>query len=166
MIDSGTLLGNPRLRILDVDKVTVLKTLHLPLPDKEGGIVLADTPAKGIKTNLLNGAIRYIHGGVRHNVTLTYSLYDPSFLSRQTGKAIGTNDNQIPELTDLYDLICAYNTGRLSISPCTNKEIWYRSAVTSDLNRQTVYPAGFGSVSISFEGLDLFSNSSSTSPIG
>jgi hypothetical protein len=166
MLDSGLLIGAPRLRILDVDYTTVLRTLYLPYPDKEGGVVLSETPAKAIKQTLLNGAVRYIQGGVRHNLTLTWGLYDPTFLARQTGKTIGTADNQIPELTPLYDLLSQYNDGRLSISPCSNLEIWYRVACTSDLVRQGIYPAGFGNVSLTLEGLDVFSDSSATSVIG
>lgn len=165
-LDSGILLGNCRLRVLNTDLSTTLKTLHLPLHDKEGGLVLSETPAKNIKQNLLNGGVRFIQGGIRHNLTLNYALYDPTFLARHTGKTIGTADGNIPELTDLYDTLSTYNNGRLSISPCTNKEIWFRVACTSDLVRQVTYPAGFGNVSLTFEGLDCYATSSSTTVIG
>ena len=165
-LDSGILLGNCRLRVLDVDNTTVLKTLHLPYTDNDAGMVLTETPAKAIKQNILSGGVRYIQGGVRHNLTLNYVIYDPTFLSRQTGKTVGTADGNIPELTDLYDILSTYNTGRLSISPCTNKEIWFRVCVTSDLTRQTTYPSAFGNVSITLEGLDVFATSSSSTVIG
>lgn len=152
MLDSGTLLGGPRLRILGTDKATVLLTLYLPLPNRDGGVVLTETWAKAIKQTLLNGAIRFIPGGVRHNLTITWDLYDPTYL----GRVVGPSNGNCPELTDLYDLLVAYNTGRLAISPCSNREIWYRVACTSDLTRETVYPAGFGKLSLTFEGLDVY----------
>ena len=162
MLDSGTLLGAPRLRVLGTDKTSVLLTLSLPLPNKEGGVVLTETWARAIKTTLINGAVRFIPGGVRHNLSLTWDLYDPTYL----GRTVGVADGNCPELTDLYDILAACNTGRLSISPCTNKEIWFRVACTSDLTRQTVYPAGFGSITLNFEGLDVFDTASAVSPVG
>ena len=164
-IDSGILLGAPRLKILDTDYTTVLKTLYLPYPDKEGGVVLTETPAKNLKQALLGGGVRYIGGGVRHNLTLTYGLYDPLYFSKQPGKTVGTADGNVPELLGLFDAISTYNSGRLSISPCTNQEIWFRVACTSDLTRQTTYPAGFGNLNLTFEGLDCFAYSSSTTVI-
>lgn len=161
-VDSGLIQGNPRLRILNADKITVLKTLYLPYPDGEGGIQLTETPAKAIKHVLLNGAIRFIPGGLRHNLTINYSIYDPTY----TKKTVGIADGNTPELTDLYDLIATYNIGQLSISPCSNKEIWFRVACTSDLKREAIYAAGFGNVSLTFEGLDVFATASATTPIG
>jgi hypothetical protein len=161
MLDSGTLIGAPRLRILGTDKATVLTTLFLPPVNREGGVVPSDAWAKAIKTNLLSGAVRFIPGGLRHNLALTWDLYDPTYL----GKTVGIADGNCPELTDLYDLLATYNTGRLSISPCTNKEIWFRVACTSDLTRQTIYPAAFGSVSLTFEGLDVYATASATVPV-
>lgn len=160
-IDSGTLLGPPRLRILGADKATVLFTLFLPAVNRDGGAVLSDVWAKAIKTNLLSGAVRFIPGGLRHNLALTWDLYDPLYL----GKTVGVLDGNCPELTDLYDLLAAYNTGRLAVSPCTNREVWFRVACTSDLTRQAIYPAAFGSASLTFEGLDVFSNASSVAPV-
>lgn len=165
MLDSGLLIGAPRLRVLDTDKTTVLKTLYLPFADKDGGVVLNDVHAKAIKKTLLNGVVRYIQGGVRHNVTLTYGLYDPLFASKQLGKSIGNANNQVPELTQLLDILSEYNNGRLAVSPCSNQEIWYRSVVTSEMPRNAIYPAAFGNFSIAFEGIEVFAKSSSTTPI-
>lgn len=161
MLDSGTLLGAPRLRILGTDLATPILMVYLPPVNKDAGIVLSETWAKGIKTQLLSGAVRFIPGGVRHNLGMTWDLYDPTYL----GRTIGVENGNCPELTDLYDLLGVYNTGRLSISPCSNKEIWFRAACTSDLTRQTIYPAAFGSISLAFEGLDVFSASSSSLPV-
>ena len=166
MLDSGVLLGNPRLRILNTDKSTTLKTLQLPYQDKENGVVVTDIWAKGIKTNLLSGGVRFVAGGVRHNVSINYGLYDPSFISRMMGYTVGILDGNVPELTQLYTLLATYNNGRLAISPCSNQDVWYRVACTSDLIRSTTFPAAFGGVSLAFEGLDVFSDSSSTSVIG
>ena len=166
MIDSTTFLGAPRLRILNTDLSTTIKTLYLPFTDLDAGIVVQDIPAKGIRQDLLSGAVRYIPGGVRHNVTLTYGLYDPLYFSKQMGKTVGTADGNVPELAQLYDLITTYNVGRLSISPCTNQEVWFRCACTSQLQRQTIYPAGFGQISLVFEGLDVYGYTTSTTVIG
>jgi hypothetical protein len=165
-LDSGVLIGAPRLRVLGADLVTVLATYYLPFPDKDGGIQVIDTQALAIKQPLLNGAIRYISGGIRHNVNLNYGFYDPVYFSKQTGKVIGNLDGQVPELTQLYTIITSNNNGNLAISPCSNQEIWYRSICSSDLNRETIYPLAFGKVSIQFEGLDLYANSSALTPIG
>ena len=165
-LDSGLLLGAPRLRILGTDLVTVQSTLFLPFCDKEGGVDVSETWAKGIKQTLLSGAVRFLPGGVRHNVTLNYALYDPLYSAKALGKTVGAADGNVPELTDLYDAIATYNVGRLSISPCTNKEIWYRCYCTSDLKRATIYPAGFGNISLTFEGADVYANTSSTTTIG
>jgi hypothetical protein len=166
MLDSGLLIGAPRLRILNTDLITVVKTLYLPFVNKEGGVVLTDTPAKNIKQILVSGGLRYIQGGVRHNVTLNYEKYDPTYIAKLSSRTIGSLDGNVPELTQLYDLISQYNDGRLSISPCSNQEIWYRVACTSDLTRETIYPIAFGNITLTFEGLDVFSDSSSTTVIG
>ena len=165
-LDSGLLLGAPRLRVLGTDLVTVLATYYLPFSDRDSGVQLVDVQALAIKQALLNGAVRYISGGIRHNVNLNYGLYDPVYFSKQTGKAIGNLDGQIPELAQLYTIITSNNNGNLAISPCSNQEIWYRSICASDLNREAIYPIAFGKVSLSFEGLDLYANSSATSTIG
>lgn len=161
MIDSTTIFGSPRLRILAADLTTVVKTLWLPFPDLEGGVVLTDVWARAIKQPLLGGGLRFIPGGIRHNLQLTWGLYDPTY----TKRGVGTADGQTPELADLYDLLAQNNNGRLSISPGTNKEIWFRVACTSDLTRQTTYPAGFGNVQLTFEGLDVFATATSQIPV-
>lgn len=166
MIDSGLLIGAPRLRILSTDLVTVVKTLYLPFVNKEGGVVLTDVPAKNIKQTLLSGGVRYIQGGVRHNVTLNYEKYDPTYIAKVSSRTVGTSDGNVPELTQLYDLISQFNDGRLSISPCTNQELWYRVACTSDLTRESIYPVVFGNVTLNFEGLQVYGYSSSSTVIG
>lgn len=166
MLDSGLLLGNPRIRFLAPDQVTVSLQLNLPFVNKEGGVILTDTPAKNIKQPLLSGGVRYIMGGVRHNVELKWGLYDPIYISSVMGLTVGLGSNNVPELTDLYTQIATYNNGCISISPCSNKELWYRVACTSDLTRETLYPVAFTNVDLTFEGLDCYSTSSSTTVIG
>lgn len=166
MADALNISGAPKLRILNIDMTTTLKTWTLPFVDKDSGVVTSDVFAKGIKQQLLTGAIRYIPGGIRHNITLNWQLYDAEYIAKVMGLTVGILDLNVPLLTDLYDALSIYNTGRLAISPGTNNAVYYRVACTSNLDRNTIVPGFYGNISLTFEGLDVYSSSSSLTVIG
>ena len=166
MSDTLNIYGPPKLQILNPDMATVLKTWALPYVDREGGAVTTDVFAKAIKQTLLSGAVRYIPGGIRHNVSLNWALYDPAYTAQALGLMVGTADFNVPQLTDLLDALSTYNVGRLAISPGTTNPAFWRVACTSGLQRDTVTPGWYGRVSISLEGLDVYSMSSSAVVIG
>lgn len=162
-LDSTLITGAPRLRVLTLSGSTysTSKTLTLPFVNNEGGVIITDVWAKAIKTSLITGGVRFLPGGIRHNVTLTWDLYDPTY----TGKVIGTADGQTPNLADLFDLICTYNDGRLAVSPGSS-DVWYRVACISDMNREAISFAAYGNLSLTFEGLDVFASTTSTTVVG
>lgn len=166
MTDSLNISGAPRLRILNTDMSTTLKTWTLPFVDRSDGVITTDVFAKAIRQTLLSGAIRFIPGGIRHNVALNWALYDASFTAKAMGLTVGTLDLNVPQLTDLMDALSTYNVGRLAISPGSTNPVFWRVCCTSDLIRNTIVPGFYGSTSLSFEGLDCYANSSSLTVIG
>lgn len=160
MIDTSLFYGTPRLRVMASDKTTILKTLFLPLPDKRDGVQFLDIPAKGMKRKLLGGGMAYKGGGVIHQLTLNYAIYDP----RNTGKAIGNGNGQTPTLGALYDILTTYENGTLQVSPCANEEIWFSASSTGELARNPLSRLCWVGVSLVFEGHEVYPYSSALMP--
>jgi hypothetical protein len=166
MSDSLVFSGPPKLRILNTDLSSTLKTWTLPFVDREGGVVTTDVFAKAIKQTLLSGGVRFIPGGIRHNVALNWALYDAAYTAKAFGLTVGTADTNVPQLTDLLDALATYNVGRLSICPGATNGVYWRVCCTSDMDRAAIVPGFYGNVSLTLEGLDVYGYSSSTTVIG
>lgn len=174
-LDTTLLYGPPKIKTCTAYQVasssytwTNPVILQLPSVDAEGGVIVNDVWARAIRTDLLTGGVRFIPGGVRHNITLTWSLYDPTY----SGLTIGTAEGNTPTLVALHDLIAQKNHGLLFVCPGTRliggtaTDVYYRVACTSDMVRDAIRFAAYGNTSLTFEGLDVFADSTSQIVVG
>ena len=159
-LDSTVFYGFPRIKILSAASpiASVVKTLYLPLPDKDG-LQLIDSPFRGIEKKLLTKTA-FIGGGIKKSLTINWSYYDP----KSTGKVVGIADGQTPNLADLYDVLTANQT-KIMVSPCSSSEIWFRAYIMADLIRNPVGKLLFKDVSIEFKGCDVFASANASTSL-
>lgn len=93
-------VGTPRLKVLDTDGTTVIKTLYLPAPDK--GYPILEWDEKAFKNDLVTGAERTRRLGFIPVLTLKWKVYDDR---ANEGFTIGTADGNRPAYADLLTLL-------------------------------------------------------------
>lgn len=104
--------GTPRIKVLNTDLLTLLKTVYLPAPNSGDGISL-EWAEKSYRNDLVDGSERTRRLGYIPVLTLKWKIYNDS---PGQGYTIGAADGNMLGIADLLAIL-SLDPGRLKVSP-------------------------------------------------
>lgn len=141
----------PRFHILSEDLATVVKTIYLPAPTKEGLALSWDS--KGTLAEMADGSKAFKSKGYSPKVTLKYKLYND--VAGESDLPLGVEDGQIPTAEDLLQILTMYGQSRLEFSPSTG-DPFFRCLITKLPTLTSIGNIAFKDFQIEISGRDVF----------